>query len=347
MDKLKLIDRVVGMFLGIAIGDALGMPFEKIFTPAELLALPDEAFANYQDPPAGHKFHDGKIKAGETTDDTQLSLVVAESLITCGGIDMNDMARQHVAAMDQRVSGWGRGTTSAIEKIKAGVPWDKAGVPNGAGNGIMMKTSPVGAFIASVPKGSFQYGKAFEGALDLALMTHHSRMGLAQGWIQAELIRLCLDWEEKEGRNSNNPDFILHFMSCAIIECVRVEGWWAGRQMDTIKERLVDRLTDLLYERRYNEDLATLAARYGAQPFYVYDSMPLAYSCFLKDHDSFQAVINAIRVGGDTDTNASIVGALLGAKNGIAVFPPELIDGLKEKRKIFDVAERFCETFIN
>jgi ADP-ribosylglycohydrolase len=347
MDKLKQIDRVMGMFLGIAIGDALGMPFEKIFTPAELLAMPDEAFADYQDPPAGHKFHGGKLKAGETTDDTQLSLAVAESLIACGCIDLDHQAQAHVAAMEERISGWGKGTLSAIQRIKEGVHWKESGVLGGAGNGVMMKVSPVGAYMMLANGKSFPLNKEMQNLLDLSLMTHQSRMGMAQGVIQAVSVARAMVWDERTESGNAQEDFRKDFLERAICQCDYIESLYAGQIKDGITDRLTDRLMDLQENRRYEEDLETLAARYGERPFYVYDSLPLTYACFLKDPDSFQAVINAIRVGGDTDTNASIVGALLGAKNGISVFPSKLIDGLKEKSKILGVAERFCEKFIN
>ncbi|MBI2633668.1 MAG: ADP-ribosylglycohydrolase family protein [Parcubacteria group bacterium] len=52
-----------------------------------------------------------------------------------------------------------------------------------------------------------------------------------------------------------------------------------------------------------------------------------------------------VNAGGDTDTNGSIVGSLLGALKGVSVFPKHLIDGLWQKEKILDTANRFCDTF--
>ncbi|NTW21928.1 hypothetical protein HGA34_00090 [Candidatus Falkowbacteria bacterium] len=352
MGKHELRDRVIGMFLGIAIGDALGMPFEKVFTPAELLAMPDEVFADYQDPPPGHKFHDGKLKAGETTDDTQLSLVVAESLIACGRIDMDDMARRHVEAMDDRVSGWGKGTLTAVERLKSGVSWRESGMPT-SGNGVMMKISPLAAMFI-LQKQPFKNGlgpkphvkaaalasRTTDGLFDLAQMTHKTRLGVEQGIMQFSLASLCFDW-----RNGNG--FITEFFKRAIMLSLQVEARREHFDFDIDAEPdLSRRIINLMCEKHHLKDLAFLADYYGDKPFYVYNSLPLTYACFLKDHDSFQAVINAIRVGGDTDTNASIVGALLGAKNGTAVFPQTLVDGLKEKDKILDVAERFCDKFL-
>ena len=340
------------MFLGIAIGDALGMPFEKIFSPAELLAMPDEAFAAYQDPPPGHKFHDGKLKAGDITDDTQLSLVVAESLIACGQIDMDDMARRHVEAMDDRTSGWGKGTLTAIERIKSGISWRESGMPT-SGNGVMMKISPLAAMFA-LRKRPFSNGlgpnphvkaitlanRIIDGLFDLAQMTHRTRLGIEQGVVQFGVASLCFD-------SRNGKGFTTEFFKRAMMICLQLDARRKSLDFDIESEpSLSERMADLMWGEHYKKDLAFLAEYYGDKPFYVYNSLPLAYACFLKDCDSFQSVVNAIRVGGDTDTNASIVGALLGAMNGTAVFPQPLIDGLKEKDKILDVAEKFCDKFL-
>src|SRR3989344_7928815 len=85
-------DKIRGMFLGIAIGDALYMPVET--WSARKIAEIHGRLTNYIRPD-GHKWFDGR-EAGTWTDDTQLTLVEAESLISKKYIDMDAMAKRHV-----------------------------------------------------------------------------------------------------------------------------------------------------------------------------------------------------------------------------------------------------------
>ena len=90
-------DKVKGMSLGVAIGDQLGMPVETL-TRGEIQKRHGR-ITTYIDPDADHKWFGG-LKS-RWTDDTQLSLVVAESLIAKKCIDMDDMARRHVESFQK------------------------------------------------------------------------------------------------------------------------------------------------------------------------------------------------------------------------------------------------------
>jgi len=62
MKKQGMRDRVFGCFLGTAIGDALGMPFEA--TSRKDFPVPGFAVSGYYDPPRNHRFYGGKLTAG-------------------------------------------------------------------------------------------------------------------------------------------------------------------------------------------------------------------------------------------------------------------------------------------
>jgi len=73
-------DKVVGMFLGVAIGDALGMPAEG--HAAEDIAAKFGRLDRYH-PVSGHRWL-GDLPKGATTDDWQLTRAVAEAIIHAG-----------------------------------------------------------------------------------------------------------------------------------------------------------------------------------------------------------------------------------------------------------------------
>ena len=64
---------------------------------------------------------------------------------------------------------------------------------------------------------------------------------------------------------------------------------------------------------------------------YINHTVPIALFCWLRSPHSFEdAVGNCISLGGDTDTTAAIVGALVGATAGASAIPKRFLDGLIE-----------------
>src|SRR4051812_1703215 len=78
-------DKVLGMFLGVALGDALGMPAEGL--AAENIAVRFGRLDRYH-PANGHPWL-GDWPQGATTDDWQLTRAVAEAILQSGGLDMD------------------------------------------------------------------------------------------------------------------------------------------------------------------------------------------------------------------------------------------------------------------
>src|SRR3954468_22426163 len=111
--------RVAGAMVGSAVGDALGAPFE--FGP------PGRFSARFPSPARGEKTEmcgGGSLgwAPGEFTDDTQMALLTAESLLERGGIEGADLfgrfRRWAVLAPDVGIQ------TRAV--LGSGLPWDQA-----------------------------------------------------------------------------------------------------------------------------------------------------------------------------------------------------------------------------
>ena len=65
----------------------------------------------------------------------------------------------------------------------------------------------------------------------------------------------------------------------------------------------------------------------GGQCFAA-SSLPLSYYFFLKDPQSIESLYATVAAGGDTDTNAALVGSLLGTLHGKDFFPEHLVNRL-------------------
>lgn len=337
-------DKIKGMFLGVAIGDALFMPVE--IWPAERIAEKYGRITYYRRPD-GHPWFDGR-PAGMWTDDTQLTLVVAESLIARKKIDINDLARRHIAAMEEAGDkGWGGSTREAVQRIKGGMNWFYSGKHDnpkrGCGNGMAMKISPIGAFWAAreaLSGSSIRLDLRESGEiLWIACMTHKTAMAYESAMIHVLAVRYCLE---------RQPD---DFSKNGFLQALLMVRLFANHQyrfniLPTKEQgKLTERLGDLAKIDYAQINGPEISERFGNGSCYVYNSLPFSYAFFLKNPRSIETLYDVGNAGGDTDTNASIVGGLLGALNGSAIFPEHLVNGLWQKEKILDTAERFCDTF--
>ena len=71
MNPSALKDKIYGSLLGVAAGDAMGMP-SSLLAPEEINRLFPDGIHDFLPAPEGHLIHD-KMVAGQVTDDTQLS----------------------------------------------------------------------------------------------------------------------------------------------------------------------------------------------------------------------------------------------------------------------------------
>ena len=88
------------------------------------------------------------------TDDTQMSLDIAESLATLGRLDLDDLA-QRFARSYQWSRGYGPAAAKLLKRIGGGMPWQEANrsvYPDCSyGNGGAMLVAPVAMFFAAQP----------------------------------------------------------------------------------------------------------------------------------------------------------------------------------------------------
>ena len=131
--------RVVGGILGLALGDALGAPFE--FRRAHDIPSPIPAFElPWMDRPPG-----------SWTDDTAMARNLWTSLIATGGtLDTDDVLRRHLEWFASSPPDIGNQTVAALREHQRGTPdaakavFDRRGPEVSAGNGSVMYCAPLG-----------------------------------------------------------------------------------------------------------------------------------------------------------------------------------------------------------
>lgn len=165
--------RVVGAFLGLALGDAFGAPHEG--GPLERAAWAVL----------------GRTRQGlrRWTDDTQMARDVAESLLARGRVDLDDLAGRFAASY-RWDRGYGPGAARLLKAVRRGADWRDArtaGWPEGSlGNGGAMRSPVIGLAFADDPDGLRVAADAVAG------ITHAHPHGRRGAVIVAQATAACL-----------------------------------------------------------------------------------------------------------------------------------------------------------
>jgi poly(ADP-ribose) glycohydrolase ARH3 len=134
---ISLLDRFTGCLVGLAIGDALGAPYEGL-TSDDIFYRFGEATHIVQNPDNDTLFY---------TDDTEMMLGVAELLASHGQMDPDLLMAAFVANYHPE-RGYGRGARQILEAAATGADWQTVAAtifPGGSlGNGAAMRVAPVG-----------------------------------------------------------------------------------------------------------------------------------------------------------------------------------------------------------
>ncbi|MEK6933962.1 MAG: ADP-ribosylglycohydrolase family protein [Nanoarchaeota archaeon] len=297
--------------LGCAIGDTLGMPVETwprerimkyilggIKEPIDGFFVRNASGEIVREDEFGKiKYFGADLKKGEWTDDTLLTLIVAESLLE-SGFDINIMARNHVKAYeayrktDGSVGGGFGGTTrEAIEKLIAGERPENSGVIGGPGNAPGMKMASVGMYMHTTGK----YDEGLDFAYKAGKITHLDPRSLASGVVQSHAVYSVLD-----GNNRNE------FLQGIIEICKKWEKPLNDQFTWHKSGDLLSRINWIVENR--NANVVEAYTNLGNSSA-VYKSYPFALFMFQKYYDAPDAVkealLETVNYGGDCDTTAS------------------------------------------
>ena len=271
-----LLARYRGALMGVAVGDALGAPFE------ESLRVAPESIESLRGEPGELRY----------TDDTHMTIGVAQSLIACRGFDGAHMARVFAENYQSEPwRGYGAGPPQIFQRIVRGDQWDEPaqrlfGGSGSFGNGAAMRVAPVALYaMGDLPRVAAI-------ARQTARITHAPELGVEGAVAQACAVAHLL--ESAADTDLRPANFLAH---------IRDHVQSAPYRMALEKvDRILSNATPEAVVRNIGNDITALAA------------VPAALCCFPRHPDSFaEAVLFAISLGGDTDTIASMTGALSGA----------------------------------
>ncbi len=297
---------VIGGLVGLLVGDALGVPYE--FAPPEHIPRRDAIeFAPPSDWPPTHK----GVPAGTWSDDGAQALVLTESLLRNGCLDVDDFSAGLLRwrdagfmAVDGAVFDWGIQTEKAFENLRAGCEPHRAGLAGERdnGNGSLMRVLPV-----ALLSNDDDYTLAYEAMLSSTPTHRHHRSQLC-------CAMLCL-WAR---RLIAGQAVEAAWIDAAKYLTSKFRGWdfyFSGRvdSEDAARELA---LLDLL------------SPPHGTGTGYVVDCLHSARLALTES--SYEAVVKAaVSLGNDTYTTAAVAGGLAGIVFGIDGIPQRWRDGLR------------------
>ena len=290
---MDLAERVTGSALGLALGDALGAPFEflrgrNVPQPVPALQLP------WMDLPPG-----------STTDDTAMARNLMRSLARCGGFDAEDLLRRHVEWVRSDPPDVGALTGRVLRRVAKGEDaaivareiWEQRGPEVSAGNGSVMYCGPLGLAYANRPAELHELAPALSG------LTH------VDGRCRTSVLAVTL----------------------AVAALAR------GEPAETAAREALGAVQDL----EGGEELEFLVeAAGGSRPIdgpdqgFCLFTAGVAFQALLRGGDAETELRRVVGLGGDTDTNAAVAGALLGARDGEPGLPPDWLQHLRGRDEI-------------
>ena len=283
----EFAERAIGALIGQAVGDALGAPYE--FRQAGLFMIDNPDQVSYRPTLGAFGW-----EAGEFTDDTQMAYLLGEILLR------RELDRDMIFGAWKE---WAKtaadvGVTTRMSLNCGNFREVKKRLPQGNGNGAVMRVSPVG--IMGFRKGSLWNEWA---SREQALLTHTDPRTVESAVIAAVVI----------GRLIQNPTHSLgELVHYAITNHVYP---WSERP----------RMLSLLLDGNKNINHTNPPnARNGE-----------GHICLLQalqavdlSSDFVSAVSHAINRGDDADTVGAVAGAIAGAKYSYRHIPRPLIDNV-------------------
>jgi len=295
---MDLADRVVGSALGLALGDALGAPFE--FLRARNVPDPIPALERpwLSEPP------------GSTTDDTAMARNLMRSLAAQGRFDPGDLVARHLEWFRSDPPDVGTLTGRVLRRIAAGEDaataareiWNERGPEVSAGNGSVMYCAPLGLAYANRPD---ELGHLAPG---LSALTH------------------------VDGR----------CMTAVLAVTLGVAALVRGDPAEAAARSALSAVDEL----EGGEELEFLVEAVGGsraidgpdQGFCLFTA-GAAFQALLRPGDVETELRRVVSLGGDADTNAAVVGALLGARDGTKGLPADWLERLRDAEAIRADAE--------
>jgi len=310
------------IIIGMAVGDAVGVPYE--FNSRKAMKL------NPCTDMIGYGTH-GQPK-GTWSDDTSMALCIVDSL--CNGLNYTNIADKfaewlygnlwtpHGEVFDNGIA-----TRNAVNKWKSGkyAPTECGGTDIGSnGNGSVMRTLALVPYIEK-----YNPDIRYSVVSNISAITHGHWISKYSCYLVCEFaigLRKGLDKEDAWVEAIRALEVVRdNDITFEIITYDNYESYFGKYTFDTILEHADD-------------------TNFSGSGF-ARDTAITSIWCILTTDTYKEAVLKAVNYGDDTDTTACVTGGLGGVLYGLEGIPVEWIESLARKDDIIDLIEKYEATY--
>ncbi|MBK9266986.1 MAG: ADP-ribosylglycohydrolase family protein [Polyangiaceae bacterium] len=298
VNSIDRLDRLQGVLLGAAVGDALGLPREGL--------SPTRAARMYGLRPLRHRFLFGR---GMTSDDAEHACLTAQALLAAP-----DDTHRFSRSLAWRLRGWfaampaavGWATLRAIVKLWIGFSPMTSGVYS-AGNGPAMRAPVIGACCADDIA-------RIKTLVRLSTRMTHTDPRAEEG---ALVIALAAAHGIRNGPRGVTPGVLFDEIRPHV--------------HDVELCRALEQVAELVARGASAAEFAQSFGFAKGVSGYMLHTVPAALFCWLSNpFDIERCVEDVILLGGDADSTGAIVGALAGATAGASAIPAVWLDGITD-----------------
>jgi ADP-ribosylglycohydrolase len=311
-DIKNLEDRFTGALFGQAVGDALGLGAEFMSKKDVAWYYPD-GLTHYDQ--IIQDAHRKRWKQGSWTDDTDQMTMILDSLLEKGEVDVADIARRFWNwVFMARGEGIGNTTYSVLNyknfitdpHTASTAIWEESG-RNLAANGGVMRTSVVGLWDFNDSE------KIKQNAANICKLTHADPRCTGSCVVVSLLINGLV-----KGRIADNDFF---------------------DEMIMISKDYDERIQPYIETALNSADVSLLSLDDNDGTGYTLKCLSAGIWALSHAATFEEGLLSVINEGGDADTNASVAGALLGARFGLSSIPKHLVEGLTWKKYMDRVSQ--------
>jgi ADP-ribosylglycohydrolase len=294
VESEKLENSLAGCLLGVAVGDAMGLPMEGIGPERQRKLYPALN---------GHYMLLGK---GLVSDDTEHVAMVARTL-SAHGFDEGEFAKHLAKELRKWIlalpAGVGLATLRSCGKLLMGYGPYGSGVFS-AGNGPCMHSPILGVFTGSDPL-------RMKGLVTISTRITHTDPKALNG---AVAIALAAYMSKREALSAT--EFLDRLTPL----------------LEDDSGEFIGLINQAVSSADSGESAASFAASLGLEKGvtgYIYHTVPVVLQIWLRNRNDYRTAISeAIRLGGDTDTVAAILGGIVGAGVGPGGIPTKWIEDI-------------------
>lgn len=312
-------DRVDGMLLGIAIGDALGRPTESM--------RPEQRSWSYGEV----RDYVPNRRGGEVaapSDDTQLAFWTLDQMLEDDGFVPENVARRFA---NEEIWGIGSAVSEALVVLRRGrFPWHQCGTPS-AGNGALMRIAPMLVPFVRSPSTDLWVDTALS-----AIVTHNDAASTS-----ACLAFVAMLWRLLGMDEAPEPAWWWRTYADLARDLEGETGYRPRGGAFTDYEGPLWRFVEQRLPDAHERGLGAVEACDGwYSGAYLLETVPsVLYILAQHAADPEEAIVRAVNDTKDNDTVAAIVGAAVGALHSTRALPERWVAGLPGRTRADDDGE--------